>query len=309
MKLGVYIPGRLSSERLPNKLILPLGDSSLWEMACKKLNDLPDKYNKYALCNDWQLIEIAEKYPNIKVIERDEDTAKAEGPLNYIFKDMKDVEDTHLMFLNPCLSFLTIETIIDALERFEAAGANYATSVKPIQNWFFDRAGDPIGPIDYKRLTTKEIDPLYQAAHCFHIFNKEEFFEDGMMLKPEMKLIKVPEEETIDVDTREDYEYAKLLHARKYVIDMDGVICNTNGTFYETAKPNQDVIEKINRLYEAGNTIWIHTGRGYVSGVDFKNLTESQLEKWRVRYHKLLMGKPDADYYIDDKAINIKDWK
>lgn len=46
MKLGVFIAGRLGSERLPNKLVLPLGDSCLWEMACKKLSELPNKYEK-----------------------------------------------------------------------------------------------------------------------------------------------------------------------------------------------------------------------------------------------------------------------
>jgi CMP-N-acetylneuraminic acid synthetase len=307
-KIGVFIPGRLSSERLPNKLILPLGESNLWDMACRKLNDLPDEYNKYALCSDWQLMEIAEKYPNITVIERDEDTAKAEGPLQYIFRGMRDVEDTHLMFLNPCLSFLKGDTILRALEEFDRSGADYATSVKPLQNWLFDEDGDNINKIDYERLTTKEIRPIYQAAHCFHIFKREDFFNDGMMLKPGLQMIKIPHEETIDVDTKEDYEYAKFKHRKKFVIDIDGVICESEGLLYEMAKPRPDVIKKINKLYEAGNTIWFQTARGYVTGNDHKALTEAQLEKWGVKYHKLLMGKPDADYYIDDKAVNIKDW-
>jgi len=212
IKLGVFIPGRLKSERLPNKLILPIGKSCLWDIACRKLNTLPDKYNKYALVCDKELIDIASKYHNIKVIHRDRETAEAEGPLKFIFKDLKDVEDTHLMFLNPCLSFLTKETIQRCLEEFEEQKYDYATSVKKLQNWIFDENGIPLNSIDYKRLTTKEIKPIYQAAHCFHIFNKEKFFEDGMMLKPGHGLIEVPYEETIDVDTLEDYRYVRYRH-------------------------------------------------------------------------------------------------
>lgn len=222
MKLGLFIPGRLSSKRLPNKLILPLGDSCLWDMACSKLNNLPDEYNKYVLCCDKELIDIANKYPNIKILIRDEATANAEGPLKYIFKELKVVQDTHLMFLNPCLSFLSLETIQRVLVEFEGNNMNYATSVKRYQNWLFDDSKNmkkkecaAITHINYKRLTTKEIPIYYEAAHCFHIFNKENFFEDGMMLKPGHDIISVPKEETIDIDTIQDYEFAKWKHSRK----------------------------------------------------------------------------------------------
>ena len=63
--------------------------------------------------------------------------------------------------------------------------------------------------INYQRLTTKEIEPLYQTAHCFHIFNKEAFREDGYMLKDGFMPLEVPESETMDIDTEEDYLYAK----------------------------------------------------------------------------------------------------
>lgn len=209
MKIGVFLPGRLSSERLPNKLILPLGESNLWDIACKKLNDLPKRYNKYALCEDKELVEIAEKYPNIKVIKRDPETALAEGPLNYIFKDLSKVKDSHLMFLNPCLSFLQKETIIWALDTFAENELDYATSVKHYKNWIFTDNGMPLNTVDYERLSTKEIEPLFVAAHAFHIFNKDNFFEDGLMLKEGHAILSIPEEETFDVNTKEDYNYVK----------------------------------------------------------------------------------------------------
>jgi len=33
-------------------------------------------------------------------------------------------------------------------------------------------------------------------------------------------------------------------------------------------------------------------------------LTEKQLKDWGCKYHELIMGKPHADYFIDDKGIN-----
>ena len=40
--IGIFIAGRLESERLPNKLILPLGNTCLWEIACRKLAKIED---------------------------------------------------------------------------------------------------------------------------------------------------------------------------------------------------------------------------------------------------------------------------
>jgi CMP-N-acetylneuraminic acid synthetase len=205
----VFIPGRLSSERLPNKLILPLDNTNLWEIACDKLNNLPTQYNKYVLCYETELINIAKNFKNIKIIKRSKKTAEVDGPLTYIFKDLKTTQDSHLMFLNPCLSLLKLETIHHALDDFRESQFDYATSVKTYKNWLWNVNKKILTDIDYKTLNTKLIGDYYQAAHCFHIFNKTKFFKTGKMLRKNLQLIEVQDSETIDVDTNEDYLYVK----------------------------------------------------------------------------------------------------
>ena len=56
------------------------------------------------------------------------------------------------------------------------------------------------------------------------------------------------------------------------------------------------------------NKIIFHTARGYLTGIDHRDLTLNQLKKWGVNYHEIVFGKPAADYYIDDKAEDIFDW-
>lgn len=208
-KLGVFIPARLESERLPKKLVLPINGTSLFQMACEKLNNLDDRFEKYVLINDDELIDIAKQYENINIIVRDKHTCEVDSPLTYIFKDIEDINCTHLMFLNPCLSFLSKETIERSLEEFLEKDYEYATSVKGFKNWLFDSYNTPLTPINYKNLNTKEISGLYQCAHAFHIFNKEKFFKNGKMLDDGLGIIEVPEEELYDVDTLEDYLFVK----------------------------------------------------------------------------------------------------
>ena len=89
-----------------------------------------------------------------------------------------------------------------------------------------------------------------------------------------------------------------------YCIDVDGTICNERKDFnYYKAEPIPEMVKKINMLYMAGHTIKIFTARGMARGEDFKALTEFQLNQWGVKYHELIMGKPSADVYVDDKAM------
>jgi capsule biosynthesis phosphatase len=94
--------------------------------------------------------------------------------------------------------------------------------------------------------------------------------------------------------------------------DIDGVICHTEGSDYINSKPNKKAIEKINNLYDEGNKIIIFTARfmgrtnnnykkAYELGYKF---TLNQLQSWNLKFNKLILGKPNFDLLIDDKAIN-----
>lgn len=89
----------------------------------------------------------------------------------------------------------------------------------------------------------------------------------------------------------------------KFVVDLDGTLC-TQESDYSFAKPIINRIYKINELYEKGNTIIIFTARGSETNIDWSNITINQLRRWGVKYHKLIFGKPSADYYIDDRNID-----
>lgn len=211
-KLGIFFPIRLESERLPNKLILPLGNSNLIEICCKKLNEISDKYDKYVLCpNNKKILNIVNKYKNIKIIIRDKETCLVDGPLKFIYKDLEKVNNTHLMFLNGCLYNLSKETIERACNEFVNSDCDYATSVKELKNWIFDKNFNSVNEIDFEKLNTKLIKPMYQTAHCFHIFNKNKFFKDGKMLNKDFLKILIDNNEALDIDNYIDYLLAKII--------------------------------------------------------------------------------------------------
>lgn len=80
-------------------------------------------------------------------------------------------------------------------------------------------------------------------------------------------------------------------------IDLDGTIC-TQEESYSDAKPIKAAIDWLNSR-PSTDVIIIHTARHW----DHLRETVWQLHFWEVRYDTLVMGKPPADIYIDDRAI------
>ncbi len=94
-----------------------------------------------------------------------------------------------------------------------------------------------------------------------------------------------------------------------YCFDIDGTICTNTDGDYAAAQPFEMAIDRVNKLYNEGHQIVFYTARGYTTGIDWHEFTAKQLSNWNVNYHGLVMGKPYADIYIDDKAVNSADWE
>jgi len=99
----------------------------------------------------------------------------------------------------------------------------------------------------------------------------------------------------------------------KYVIDIDGTICSNNNGDYKNSVPYKNRILFINELFESGNTIVYFTARGMGSTKNNRaeaidkwfEFTKKQLDGWGAKYNELILGKPSADFYIDDKNLSI----
>ena len=96
--------------------------------------------------------------------------------------------------------------------------------------------------------------------------------------------------------------------------DLDNVICRTKNIEYKDAKPIARTVKIINKAYNYKFKVIIFTGRFYgkcngnlnkILKMD-NGLTKRQLKKWKIKYHKLIFGKPMFDVYVDDKNFQFK---
>ena len=101
-----------------------------------------------------------------------------------------------------------------------------------------------------------------------------------------------------------------------YVFDLDGTLCTDTDGEYLNAVPIIERIARVNELFDEGNHIVILTARGMgstdndseLAKLKWEEFTKVQLRTWGVKYHKLFLGKPSGDVYIDDKGVSDSDF-
>jgi CMP-N,N'-diacetyllegionaminic acid synthase len=116
-----------------------------------------------------------------------------------------------------------------------------------------------------------------------------------------------------DIDDEVDFQASELaasrlaggpLEAKVFCFDIDGVLASlVADNDYSQSQPLAAGIAMVNQLFDAGHEIVLFTARGSKTGIDWRETTERQMRDWGVRHHRLMLGKPAADYYIDDRAM------
>jgi capsule biosynthesis phosphatase len=105
----------------------------------------------------------------------------------------------------------------------------------------------------------------------------------------------------------------------RIAIDLDGTICEIreDPKTYEEVQPLPDAVAKIRELKQAGHYIIILTARhmktcdgnlGLVVA-EVAKTTLDWLAKHQVPFDEIHFGKPNADVYIDDRAVRFTSWE
>lgn len=85
-----------------------------------------------------------------------------------------------------------------------------------------------------------------------------------------------------------------------YAIDIDGTLTiETEGWDYAKRTPNFQRIAGVNKLIAEGHEVVLYTARFE----EDREVTKIWLADNGVKYHRLILGKPQYDFYIDDKAL------
>ena len=105
----------------------------------------------------------------------------------------------------------------------------------------------------------------------------------------------------------------------KFCFDLDGTICHIKkeGQHYLDVEPLPGAVQPLQKLKSNGHYMIIMTARNMLTynnnvGKIIANQSPVVIEwlnKHQIPYDELHFGKPLADFYIDDKAIRLTNWK
>ena len=138
------IQARTESVRVPEKIIRPFANTSLFEITVKKVlsSKIIPKENFYLFIRDERLIEIANKH-NAQTIIRSEKSCEEPIDIYTLFEWRHTLKNKYKYYimLNPCNAIVSIETIDNFVQDFTTTPANGMVAVVAGRNFIFGEDG------------------------------------------------------------------------------------------------------------------------------------------------------------------------
>ena len=99
-------------------------------------------------------------------------------------------------------------------------------------------------------------------------------------------------------------------------IDLDDTIVHNADPEFLHYTINRVAVERVRKLFSLGFEVVVFTSRGQIScNCDlqlierkYRTAIENFLQREDIPFSKLVFGKPIADLYVDDKAINVREF-
>lgn len=327
MNILAIIPARSGSKSVPHKNIRKLNNKPM--IAYSIEHALASNYiNRVVVSTDSEeYAAIAKAYgaevPFLRPMELAGDNSLDFDvfyhAVNYL-KEKENYEADIIVQLRPTYPIRNvsdIDAMIEMLMSDETADSVRSISPAkeiPYKMWFKSEAGH-LSPImtdlpECYNMPRQQLPKVYYQNACIDVLKSRVILEQRSMTGK--YILGYEMSNNYDVDTEEEFllaeTYLKIASGgNRFVFDIDGVIAQLQEqNNYELSQPNTPMIHVINKLHKMGNKIILLTARGYVTGKDWTNLTKKQLNDWQVSYDELHFGKPNADYYVDDKMIRME---
>lgn len=206
MKVAAFVPIKLNSQRLPHKNILPIAGRPLCYHICRTLLDVKGIDGIYVYCSDERVTAYIPE--NVTFLKRD---AYLDGDLvkgKEIYERFIGEVDADIYILAHTTSpFIRRESIEDALEKVMGGEYDSAFSAEKKQTFCWYK-GKPINYDLEDVPRTQDMEPVWVETSAFFIFKKEIFVEHGRRIGFHPYIQEVTGMETVDIDTKEDYELA-----------------------------------------------------------------------------------------------------
>lgn len=229
METLVIIPARGGSKGIPRKNIRLMNGQALISYAIKNAQSLGKNVDFIVSTDDNEIKHVSEFY-GAKVIMRDERLAKDSVTLDPVIYDALIQQESKLnkiydvvVTLQPTSPLLNKNTLRKAIEFFKRNDYDTLLSVvnRPHLSW--KKLNGEILPNYIERLNRQQLPANYLETGAFFI-TKREFVKESSRLGNKIGVYEVPEEESIDIDSYDDWNLCEMILKRKNIVfRVDGM--------------------------------------------------------------------------------------
>lgn len=217
-KILAVIPARGGSKRLPGKNIMILGNKPLiaWTIEAAQKSGSIDRI--ILSSDDQEIISVAKEYgcevPFVRPSYLASDGATSEDVLEHAITAI-DQEYDYVVLLQPTSPFRTtgdIDTAVRMCIDNQAPSVESLIKVSENPEWMFCLNEDGTMTNACKEVIDSE---KYILNGAVYVIKTELFMKNKKIRYPESLSYIMPKERSVDIDTRDDFEYAEFLLLRR----------------------------------------------------------------------------------------------
>lgn len=228
LKIIAIIPARGGSKGIPRKNIKLLSDKPLIAYAIDTA--LKSQYidNVFVSTDDEEIAEIARLY-GPEVIFRPHALAEDHVPLDPVIyhaltavESNKGIQYDYVVTIQPTSPLLQTTTLDKMIEKMIKGSYDTLISVKADNHLYWAKKEDRFTPLYKERKNRQYLDPIYRETGAV-LITKRAVISESTRIGDNISLFELPEEETLDIDTYQDWTIAEnLLKRRTIVFRVDG---------------------------------------------------------------------------------------
>lgn len=216
--ITAVIPVKGNSTRLPNKNILPFGNSNLLQHKIEQLKQVEGLHEIIVSSDSDEMLAIGEKC-GVKAVKRPEQYANESVPFGMFLEYLCDIiEGEHLLYacatsplVEPYLYNKAIKTYFEKLEE----GYDSLITCAPYQTYLMDEKGPLNFTMGLAHKNSEQLPMLYHFTNGIDLAPKDKVREWHYNYGPKAYRLLVNKREAADIDDLYDYEIAKALYAMK----------------------------------------------------------------------------------------------
>lgn len=313
-----FLPARGGSKGIPQKNVRMIAGRPLIHWVLDAATGSRSVDRVFVATDDEEIAGVAWGYghPKVEVIgrspETSSDAASTESAMiEFAHANMFE----HILLLQATSPLLTAAHLDDAIDAYEASGADSMVSVVRQRRFLWrETTGGMASPVNYdpaRRPRRQDFDGYLVENGAFYVCRRDDLLRTGSRLNGRIKAFQMPEETYTEIDEPSDWPHVErlllsrpntrdklvsaLARIRMVLTDMDGVLTDAGMYYAESG----DELKKFNT--RDGMGFELLRKAGILTGIVTSETTKlAERRALKLKVDVLVQGAEDKQKVLDD---------